>query len=146
MNLDIQIVVKLTDGDVDDILCTALEGYMMSCWAVIDNTTEAWKRAEEDLKAKGQELYMSTVVAKVMENGGCINIEDAEGEGCENCYNEDGTPENPWKLSKSRFIRGVQLYIQHRGDIKAKLEDGTFDDVEADCLMQYAVFDDVIFG
>lgn len=146
LNVQVEIELKLNDQVVEDILCTALEGYMMSCWAIVDNTTDDWKKAKKELKDNNQEAYFSTICAKVMENGDNILIEDAEGEGYESIYHEEGTSLNPWVLNKERFIKGIQLYTKHRGNVVDKVENGDFDDVEADCLIQYSVFGDVIFG
>lgn len=152
MELTVKVEVKLTEEEIDDILCTALEGEMMDYWACIDNTTPEWIAAKKKVQAAGREAYMSTVFIQMMEEDQAILIEDAEIEEgdeesqYESIYGEGGTVYNPWKFTKERFIKGVQLYCENRGNIKEALDNGSFDDIEADCLIQYAVFGDIIFG
>lgn len=125
----------LTVGDLEDIFTTALEGGI-GYWARLDNTTPEWKKAKEQLKAANQECYWGTVATKVLLNGDAIKFEDAEDE-------EDS---DDWILNMDRFKKGCALFEQHRGSLIKMLEDCSFDVVEADCLIQYCVFGEVVFG
>ncbi|MBO7731509.1 MAG: hypothetical protein J6S67_03125 [Methanobrevibacter sp.] len=128
----------LTAEDLDDIFTTAIEsGYEgIGYWAILDNTDPAWEKAEADLKAEGKELYWGTVATRVLLNGDAIKFEDAEGE-------ED---DSDWILDMEKFKKGCGLYEKERGSLIKNLENGSFDAVEADCLVQYCVFGEVVFG
>ena len=112
----------LTVEDLEDIMTTAIEGGI-GYWACLDNTACDW------LEAQG------TVATRVLLNGGAIVFEDAEGE-----YDEC------WMLTLEGFRKGCELYEKERGSLTKTLEDGNFDAIEADCLIQYGVFGQVIFG
>ena len=128
----------LTADQMDDILTTAIEGGI-GYWACLLNDDPAWVKAEEELKAEGKELYWSTVAIRVMFNGDKVKFVDAE---------ED--PDDPdlevWTMSLEDFERGCALFEKERGSIKKMLDDGSFDAVEADCLIQYSVFGEIVFG
>lgn len=124
----------LTVGDLEDIMTTAIEGGI-GYWAVLDNTSGDWVDAQIQLREEGKELFWGTVATRVLLNGGAIVFEDAEGE-----YDEC------WMLTLEGFRKGCELYEKERGSLTKALEDGDFDAVEADCLIQYGVFGQVIFG
>ena len=125
----------LTVDDLEDILTTAIEGGI-SYWAILCNDTPEWEKAEEQLKAKGVELFYGNVATQVLLNGDAIKFEDAEGE-------ED---DSDWTLDMEKFKKGCALYEKERGNLSMNLWNGSFDAVEADCLIQYAVFGEVVFG
>jgi len=132
----------LTVSEMDDIFTTALEsGYSgIGYWAVLDNTTPEWEKAEQQLKKAGADLFFGSVMVKVLLNGDKVRFYDAEAD-------EDDLQEDEiWYLDMEKFLNGCKLYEAHRGSLIKCLEDGNFDAVEADCLVQYAVFGDVIFG
>lgn len=125
----------LTVDDLEDILTTAIEGGI-SYWAVLCNDTPEWEKAEKQLKASGVELFYGNVASKVLLNGDAIKFEDAEGE-------ED---DSDWTLDMEKFKKGCALYEKERGSLSANLENGSFDAVEADCLIQMSLFNEVVFG
>lgn len=133
------VMRHLTVEDVDDIMTTAIEGGI-GYWCVLDNTTESWLKAEAQLKEKGIELYWGTVATKVLLNGDEICMYDAEAD------EEDLQEDEIWNLDLQGFVRGCKIYEQERGSLTKNLEDGNFDAVEADCLIQYALFGEIVFG
>lgn len=133
---------QLTVEDLDDIFTTAIEsGYEgIGYWATLDNTTKAWIKAEEQLKTAGAELYWGTVAAKVLLNGDSIRFYDTEAD------EEDLQEDEIWYLDMENFLNGCKIYEKERGSLLKCLEDGNFDAVEADCLIQYGVFGQIVFG
>lgn len=129
----------LTVGDLDDIFTTAIEGGI-GYWSVLDNTTPEWKKARKQIKDSGEEPYWGTVAAKVLLNGDSIRFYDAEAD------EDDLQDDEIWFLDMEKFKNGCKIYEQNRGSLIKKLEDGEFDAVEADCLIQYGVFGEVVFG
>ena len=128
----------LTVEDLEDIFTTAIEsGYEgIGYWGVLDNTTPEWDKAEKQITNKGETPYVGTVMVQVLLNGDALKFEDAEGE-------ED---DSEWKMNIEKFKMGCTMYEKTRGSLTQKLKDGSFDAVEADCLMQYALFGEIIFG
>lgn len=72
MTYNISINIKVTDGDVMDIMCSAIEGGI-GYWACLDNTTKEFEDAPKD------EPYSETC-AKILLNGGGIWLMDDDGE------------------------------------------------------------------
>ena len=130
---------KLTVEDMDDIFTTALEGGI-GYWSVLDNTTPEWEKAEEQLRAAGADLYWGTVATKVLLNGDSIRMYDAEAD------EDDLQDDEIWYLDMEKFINGCKIYESKRGSLIKCLEDGNFDAEEADCLVQYSLFKELIFG
>ena len=132
----------ITVGDMEDIFTTAVEsGYDgIGYWAVLDNTTDSWKKAVKSLKEKGVETYWGTVMTKIILNGDKIRFYDAEAD--ENHLE----PDEIWYLGMEEFQQGCRIYEQERGSLTKNLEDGNFDAVEADCFMQMCIFGKIIFG
>lgn len=132
----------LTVEEVDDIFTTAIEsGYEgIGYWAVLDNTTPEWKKAVEQIKAAGADCYWGTVSTKVLLNGDAIRFYDAEAD------EDDLQDDEIWYLDMEKFKNGCKIYEANRGSLIKNLEEGNFDAVEADCLIQYAIFGEIIFG
>ena len=132
----------LTVEDMDDIFTTAIEsGYdSIGYWACLDNTTPDWKKARKQLKDAGADLYFGTVITKILLNGDKVCFYDAEAD------EEDLQDDEIWYLDMEKFLNGCKIYEKERGSLLKCLEDGSFDAVEADCLMQYALFNEIVFG
>jgi len=132
----------LTVEDMDDIFTTAVEsGYEgIGYWAVLDNTTPEWKKASKQIKDAGADAYWGTVMTKVLLNGDAIRFYDAEAD------EDDLQDDEIWFLDMEKFKNGCKLYEANRGSLIKCLESGNFDAVEADCLVQYAVFGEIVFG
>lgn len=126
---------ELTDGDIEDILTTALEGGN-GYWACLLNGDESWESSRRSIVASGQTPYYSTVMWHVLSSGETVRFQDAEDL-------EEG---DIWELTMEKFKNGLVLYEKERGSIKKCLDDGAFDAIEADCLIQYAIFGEIIFG
>ena len=129
---------ELTMDDMEDILTTAFEGGI-NYWAMLDNTTPEWEKAREQVRERKEpkeSIFYSEVALQVLLNGDSIKFEDAEEE-------EDS---DNWLLNLENFKKGCTLYEQDRGSLTKKLEECSFDAEEADCLIQYAMFGEVVFG
>lgn len=142
MNICYRVLKELDNQDIEDILDTALEGGI-GYWACLLNDQPEYQETLRELekeKAEGKikEIYYSTVLIRMMEMGRPIKFEDAEAI-------EDADPE-VWELNATKFTNGCELYEKNRGSIRKALDDGGFDAVEADCLIQYALFGEVVFG
>lgn len=117
------VVVK--DEDIDDIMVSALEGGI-TYWC---------DRAE----VVGE--YLGEYASEQISRGGALRLYDIE----EDDYKE---------LTKEKFLQGLRLYLSRpkAGDFlefidrELRIDPGYADAEVADCIIQYAVFGDVIYG
>jgi len=131
--------ITLDREEVIDILTTALEGGI-AYWRCLDNTCPTWKKARKQVEAaKGDDYYIEDVMLQVLENGDDVIFIDAE-------QDPDDANSDKYTLNMDKFKQGLVLFTQNRGNPQKILADGAFDAVEADCLIQYACFGDIIFG
>ena len=111
------VPMTLTANDVELILVTAFEGGI-----------DYWGRTRTPEGVKYRRRYFSEALAFDRQP---VEIVDEE---------EDGKVHT---LDADALTKGLALYIQHRGwpeDL------GNIDTAEADCIIQYALFGDVIYG
>lgn len=119
-----EINVTLTQEDIDDIMCSALEGGI--CY---------WASEAEVVEEKRCADWGHEQIAR----GGALILYDAESS-------------DKWELNLEKFLNGVKLWLQNGGDRYGALQkDGTLDTGEidgemADMIVQYALFGDVIYG
>ena len=114
-----QIEVNLTQQDIDDIMVTALEGGI-----------NYWCRKAEVL---GE--YLGETASDQISRGGILILHDAESA-------------QTWELTLGKFLNGVKLYEQ---GCHVQVEDNAIDtcDIDAgdaDCIIQLAIFEEVVFG
>lgn len=117
-------VVRLTAGNIDDIMACALEGGI-NYWCCEAEVVEETRRGE----------WGHEQIAR----GGILILHDAESN-------------DKWELNLEKFLNGIKLWIQNGDDrYNALQEDGTIDTGEvdaemADLIIQYALFGEVQFG
>ena len=117
-----EIVVHLTDEDVDAIMVSALEGGI-NWWC---------KEAE----VVGD--YLGEFASDQISRGGMLILHDAEST-------------DKWELDIEKFTQGFRLWLEHGGDRYGAVSNGKVDTCEidgemADQIIQYALFGDVVFG
>lgn len=125
-----EIVVNLTEQDIRDIVITALEGGI-SYWACLDNTG-----------ATHDGTPISEQATDVLLTGGSLTFTDAEGD-------PDAPGAESWTLTLSKLLNGIKLYFEEGCHVK--VEDNAIDtcDVDAndaDCIVQFAIFGEVVFA
>ena len=113
-----EIEVKLTEQDIDDIMCSALEGGI--CY---------WCECAEVIGGK----YFGEYASEQISRGGSLML-----------YHEDGENE----LTIENLLKGIKRVV---AEGRLIVEDGRIDcgevDAEiADMIVQYAIFDELIFG
>lgn len=118
-----EIVVQITQQDIDDIMVAALEGGI-NYWC-----SEA---SPEDGEFLGE--YASGQISR----GGTLLLYDFE----EEAYR---------KLDLEKFLKGFKLWLENGGDQYGAVENGEVDCCEidagcADAIIQYALFGEVIYG
>ena len=131
MKITIEYEFECTNQDIDDIMCTALEGgitYWCDRADVIGN-------------------YLGEYASDQISRGGKLRLHDAE--------------ENKWYgLTKENFIAGLKQFVQARGftndagnghynsviTTDGLLDMSKIDADAADCIVQYALFGEVVYG
>jgi len=119
--------IHLTKDDIDDIMVTALEGGI-TYWC---------ERAE----VPTEEGYLGEYASEQIALNGTLKLY-AEGE------------EEPVTLTEERLLHGLCQYILHPHpyDIiyyengKAYVDTGCIDAEVADMIIQYALFDEIVYG
>lgn len=130
MNHDIEIkkTITLTSTDISDLLSAALTG---SFWASVDWNVREYATAKQRLKDKGEEPCIEDVLTNILENNGSIII-------CDDEENEE------YKVTLGKLLWAIQETIQN------EYWDGQdtcdVDSVIGDTILQYACFNDVIYG
>lgn len=115
-----QIDVNLSQQDIDDIMAVAMEGGI--CY---------WCR-----KAEVVGEYLGEYASDQISRGGALILHDAESA-------------QTWELTLEKFLKGVKLYFEQGCHVN--VEDNAIDtcDIDAndaDCIIQFAVFGEVVFG
>ena len=128
MSREFEYTVKktVTEEQITDILIDGIEcgiGY----WALLHNDTEEFNNYYNLT-----DLTTSEIVVKILLDGGEVKITDNE---------EDVEPQYP--LTLERVIAGIQKNAEER-DWDCDLDN--YDAATADCIIQYAIFDEVVFG
>jgi len=115
-----EIEVELTQQDVDDIMCTALEGGI--CY---------WCGAAEVVGG-----YLGKYASEQISRGGSLILHDAEST-------------DTWELNCEKFLNGVKLYFEQGCHVQVddnRIDAGDIDADDADCIIQLALFGEVVFG
>ena len=119
-----QVVInfKLTEENIDDIMDAAFYGINYWC-----------SKAEIVGERLGD--YASEQISR----GGTLKMYDAESD-------------DVWELTLEKFLKGFKLWVANGDDEYGALQsDGTVDTGEidsamADMIIQYALFDEIVFG
>lgn len=124
VQLELLINLEITGRDIDDIMATALEGGI-TYWCT-------------RVKVKGE--YLGEYASEQISRGGTLEIYDSEGEAV-------------YELTSENFTRGLEKYLKNPTyetlyfeDGKYKVDVGSIDACAADSIIQYALFDEIIYG
>ena len=121
--VNIERTVKVTAEDIDDIMCSALEGGI-NYWCY---------------KAEVVGEYLGEYASEQISRNGTLKLYDSE---------EDEV----YELTLEKFLKGIQLAIQHNyyADYDwcngNEIDTCQVDACVADVIVQLALFDDVIYG
>lgn len=110
--------VKITGADIDYVLCGALEGGI-DCWGYMKRDPN-----------KPQGLPSSSWATELLLAGKSITIVEEE-------ENEE------YELTLEKLLNGIQRNATHRPQ-DSDLENA--DAITYDCIVQYALFNDVVYG
>lgn len=121
----VELEIALSQEDIDDIMCGALEGGI-TYWCYKTEVVGA---------------YLGEYVSEQIARGGTLKLYDCEaGE--------------VYELDKAKFLKGIELWaknpvgcncLEHVNG-KLRIDTCNADDVVCDAIIQYAIFGDVIYG
>lgn len=124
----IKLKIKVTQQDIDDIMVGALEGGI-NYWC-------------EKVDVFGE--YLGDWASEQISRGGSLRfyLKEAFEEGDKRIY----------RLGRNKFLEGLKKWILFKGaDAANCIENGEIDTCnidasDADAIIQFALFDDIIFG
>lgn len=120
-----ELEIMLSQEDIDNIMCGALEGGI-NYWCC---------------KAEVVGEYLGEYGSEQIARGGTLKLYDRE---------EDKV----YELDKEKFLKGVELWVKEpvgcncleHIDGKLRIDTGNADAIVCDAIIQYAIFGDVIYG
>ena len=126
--------VLLTEEDIEDIVVTALEGGI-GYWACLDNTGDAYENAPDD------EPTAITCTKELLAGNTVVFLDEEDW--------EDGK-DTVYELNIEKLLKGVQLWLENSTfdfiDRDGKLNFDMFDAIQADSIIQYALFGEIVFA
>ena len=125
--LSIQIEKKVSYDDLESILVGAIEG-AINYWGGIKVNTPIWEQ-------KPSAMPVSQYALQIL-------IDDWTLQFFENMEEVDES-DSDWTLTLDKLLHGIKLNIQERA-FDSNLEDS--DATTYDCIIQYALFGEIIYG
>lgn len=120
MELNINYKIKFTNKDIDDIMVTALEGGITHWCDSADVVGD----------------YLGNWASDQISRGGTVKLHEAE--------------EDKWyELTLEKFIKGLERVVFERGlDViyNNELDVSNIDAEDADAIIQYAIFGEIVYG
>jgi len=123
LSFKIQIEKTIKAQDIEDIIVTGFEGGC-TYWMGLDNSTPIWDNQPEDLPN-------SQYVTQLLLRGEKVKLFDIE--------DEDET----WELTLEKLLQGMKLNAEQRPH---DCDLDNMDATTADCIIQYALFNEVVYG
>ena len=119
------ITKKITEEEIRDLIIDGIENGT-TYWAFIHNDTPEFE------KCYGKDLCTSEAIAEIILNGGNVIITDLEGD-----------EEPKYHLTLERLLKGIEMNAKER-PWDSDLEN--YDSITSDCILQYALYDELMFG
>lgn len=125
--VNLTIPVKITDEDIDDIMSIALDGGVTAAWCA-----SACPAGE----------YLGEYASDQISRGGTLIFTDIE---------ED----EQYELTKDKLIKGITTFLCNAGDgrylepdelANMRINTLQIDAIDADAILQYALFGEIIYG
>lgn len=138
-NITVTITQEITEEQINDLVCTALEGGI-TYWcgkarAKVFKYVDTPDKDQEKVKYIGvldEDQEKINFASDVIGYGGTLIFYDAESS-------------DKWELTIEKMLKGIQRQCTEKKCSVNELLDG-YDAEDADCIIQYALFDEIIFG
>ena len=117
MVLTVNVKIKVTSSEIDNIMCTAIEGginYWCDGYYGSDGDFSLLPENQVEIKYEWEHLVYNGYLTMI----------------------EDGNIEH--KLDQEKFIKGLQMWIDKHH--VTTIDTGDIDADDADCIVQYALF------
>ena len=120
---------KYTSDDLVNIICGALTG--CSYWCDFDFEPTDYAEAKQRLKDRGNnDICYEEVLVEILEGGKSLWLKDTE---------ED----EMYELTLDKLLNGIRDNCEDRPD-DCDIDEG--DDETMDCIIQYGLFGQILFG
>lgn len=113
------------------IIITALEGGI-NYWGCLANDHEYFETHYNNKNRNS----LSEFVVDLLESGKSVFLFDKEEMDRELLFNE------MWELNKSKIVKGYEMFVKDHG----KIEIENIDSQLADNIIQYALFNELVYG
>jgi hypothetical protein len=121
----------ITNDDIADLLTAALEGGI-NYWC--GQAGIKYDRKGRIVGVPEDEMDSIDFASEAIGPGGTLILTDIEG--------QDG----PWLLTRSKFIKGVKLEMARSGYYSVKDLMDNHDADTADCIVQFALFGEIVYA
>lgn len=121
IDVNVKSKLELTEQDINDLMVAALEGGI-----------NYWCRKARIVKMPegcDEKIYASDVISK----GGTLELYDAEST-------------DKWELTLEKFMNGVKFVCERDGYTSGEDLMDNHDADTADTIVQYALFNEIVFG
>lgn len=119
------VTKKITEEQIRDLIIDGIESGT-TYWAFIHNDTPEFDKCYK------KDMCTSEAVAEIILNGGSVKITDLE---------ESDNPK--WDLTLGGLLKGIQMNAEER---LWDCDLDNYDSITTDCILQYALYDEIVFG
>lgn len=119
-SVTISTTYEFSSEDIDNLLCTAFEGGI-NYWC-----------GKVTMKPANPTIDGNCFASNYISRGGTLILCDAE------------SPDK-WELDLEKMMKGIQMHCEQMKINPADLLDN-HDAEDADCIVQYALFNEIVFG
>lgn len=131
MTHEVKITKQYETNDLVDLLSTAMVGCAYWC-SQLDYEASEYKEAKERLIENGNSnICFEEVLVEMLESGKSLYFIDAED------------ADEMYELTLEQLLNGIELNAEQRPH-DCDLENG--DAITADCIIQFALFGEVVFA
>ncbi|WP_336786919.1 hypothetical protein [Paenibacillus sp. MMO-177] len=141
MTNQIRVPMLIEDKEIDYIVSTAFEGginYWCRKAEVVEPT--GWGNEDTPELLKGTQYEGAEYASDLISRGGRILLHEHEGE-----HNDE--PEK-YTLTKEKVLAGIQLFMEKAASDPnhIKLDLDNYDANDADLIVQYGIFGEIVFS
>jgi hypothetical protein len=131
--MELKVVVShvFTTEEINDLICTALEGAINYWCGKAEIVMDADKKTFAGVLPEDQSNvhYASDVIGY----GGKLKLTDVEDD------------DEVWELTLSKMLTGIQMHCEENNIAPSNLMDN-YDADTADSIVQFALFNEIVYG
>ena len=124
---------SLDEEQIKDLLTTAIEGGI-GYWACLGNDDPNWISTRDKLKQTQEDVFYCDTAYELLVNDLPVILYDEQDD------------DKKLHLTWDKLIKACQTWEEDNGkNLKEEIDNGNFDAYDADCIIQLAVFNDVVY-